>query len=164
MARPIHLSRLVEKMYKRTTENKKDLPLDVIEEDEKRADDPKGEIHTKKMDRKRRRLWNELQIREKMVFSTWDIIKASFVKMVGATRHVNMLHRGIKKLRYDFDVVRVVRTLKNVNTAMSLFLSDSNKLYLRHTANNVIQTTDEDEKILVDWNPEENYLDLSADE
>jgi hypothetical protein len=44
----------------------------------------------------------------------------------------------MKRLNYDFDIVRVVRTLKNVNTAMKAFLSEPNKLYLRHTANNVI--------------------------
>lgn len=99
-----------------------------------------------------------------MAFSLWDVMKASFIKLIGSTRHVNMLHRGIKKLRYDFDIVRVIRMVKNANVAMNAFLSDTNKLYLRHTANNIVNTSSEDDRILQDWNPEENYLDLSPDE
>lgn len=47
---------------------------------------------------------------------------------------------------------------------MRSFLSDTNRLYLRHAAHNVVATSSEDERILQDWNPEENYLDLSPDE
>jgi hypothetical protein len=122
------------------------------------------ETFNERMDRKRKRLWNEMQTREKLSFSIWDIVKASFVNLVGATRHVSMLHRGIKKLRYDFDIVRVVRTLKNVNTAMQAFLSEPNKLYLRYSAANVVQTESEDERAMWDWNADENYLDLTPDE
>ncbi len=75
-----------------------------------------------------------------------------------------MLHRGINKLNYDFDVVRVVRTLKNVSTAMQAFLSEPNKIYLRYSAQNVVQTSSDEEKILRDWNCNDNYLDLSPNE
>jgi hypothetical protein len=116
------------------------------------------------MDRKRKRLWNELQVRSKMTFNTLDVIKASFAKLFGASKHISLLNRGMKRICYDFDVVRVVRTLKNVNTAMKAFLSEPNRLYLRHTANNIIQTSSDEERALGDWNCDENYLDLSPDE
>lgn len=116
------------------------------------------------MDRKRKRLWNELQRREKMQFSFGDVVKASFANLLGATRHVSMLQRGINKLHYDFDVVRIVRTLKNVNTAMQAFLSEPNKIYLRYSANNIVQTSSDEERQMKEWNCEENYFDLSPDE
>ena len=126
-------------MYKRTAAGtKKDLPPSVILEDEMRNEDPQGEGYFQRMDRKRRRLWNELQKREKMEFSLIDVVRASFSNLFGATRNISMLHRGINKLNYDFDVVRVVRTLKNVSTAMQAFLSEPNKIYLRYSAQNVV--------------------------
>ena len=47
---------------------------------------------------------------------------------------------------------------------MQAFLSDPNKLYLRHSAQNVVQTSSDEEKVLRKWNCEDNYLDLSPDE
>ena len=67
-------------------------------------------------------------------------------------------------MHYDFDVIRIVRTLKNVNTAMQAFLSEPNKLYLRYGANNIIQTSSDEERFMREWNKEDNYLDLSPDE
>lgn len=107
------MARLVEKMYKKLSDDKTSLPLEIILEDEAKNSHPGNETSQKKMDRKRRRLWNEMQIRERMRFSLTDVMKASWIRMIGATRHINMLHRGIKKLRYDFDIVRVVRMVKN---------------------------------------------------
>jgi len=69
-----------------------------------------------------------------MEFSFFDIVKASFSNLIGATRNITMLHRGINKLNYDFDIVRVVKTLKNMSTAMQAFLSEPNKIYLRYSA------------------------------
>lgn len=135
-ARPLHVARLVERMYKRTTDERKSLPVKVIEDDENAEhrptsrtsskNDQNEETYTEKMDRKRKRLWNELQVRSKMSFSNWDVVKASFIKLIGATRHISRLNRGMNRLVYDFDIVRVVRTLKNVNTAMKAFLSEPN--------------------------------------
>jgi hypothetical protein len=161
---PIHTARVVEKMYKRLADDKNDVPIDVILDDEKQDEKPGMDTYNLKMNRKRKRLWNELQVREKMSFSLFDIMKASFVKLTGASRHIGTLHRAIKKLRYDFDIVRVVRTIKNTNNAMKALLSDTNQLFLRHAKDNLIQTSSEDERTLLDWNPEENYLDLSPDE
>lgn len=90
------------------------------------------------MDTKRIRLWNELLLREKMSFNFGDIVKSSFKNLFGATRHISMLQKGIAKLHYDFDVVRIVRTLKNVNSALQVFLSDTNKMYVRYSAHDVI--------------------------
>lgn len=152
-------------MYRRISEEKKkDIPISVIQEDEKQELDPQSETYNERMERRRKRLWNEMQTREKMTFSMWDIVKASFINLIGASRHISMLQRGIKKLHYDFDIVRVVRTLKNVNTAMQAFLSEPNKLYLRNSAINVVQTESEEERAMWDWNAEENYLDLSPDD
>jgi hypothetical protein len=67
-------------------------------------------------------------------------------------------------MHYDFDVIRIVRTLKNVSTAMQAFLSEPNKLYLRYGANNIIQTSSDEERFMREWNKEDNYLDLSPDE
>ena len=67
-------------------------------------------------------------------------------------------------MHYDFDVVRIVRTLKNVSTAMQAFLSEPNKLYLRYGANNIIQTSSDEERFMREWNKEDKYLDLSPDE
>lgn len=99
-----------------------------------------------------------------MDFSLIDVVRASFSNLLGTTRNISMLHRGINKLNYDFDVVRVVRTLKNVSTAMQAFLSEPNKIYLRYSAQNVVQTSSDEEKILRDWNCNDNYLDLSPNE
>jgi len=87
-----------------------------------------------------------------MQFSFGDVVKASFANLLGATRHVSMLQRGINKLHYDFDVVRIVRTLKNVNTAMQAFLSEPNKIYLRYSANNIVQTSSDEERQMKEWN------------
>ena len=99
-----------------------------------------------------------------MEFSLIDVVRASFYNLFGATRNISMLHRGINKLHYDFDVVRIVRTLKNVSTAMQAFLSEPNKIYLRYSAQNIVQTSSDEEKVLRDWNCNDNYLDLSPDE
>ena len=94
------------------------LPEEIVREDEAKDKKPSGESLFEKMDRKRKRLWNEALLREKMSFTSRDIVKASFANLIGATRHVSMLQKGIQKMHYDFDVVRIVRTLKNVSTAM----------------------------------------------
>ena len=114
------------------------LPEEIVKEDEEKDKKPSGESLFEKMDRKRKRLWNEALLREKMSFTSKDIVKASFANLIGATRHVSMLQKGIQKMHYDFDVIRIVRTLKNVSTAMQAFLSEPNKLYLRFGANNII--------------------------
>ena len=114
------------------------LPEEIVKEDEEKDKKPSGESLFEKMDRKRKRLWNEALLREKMSFTSKDIVKASFANLIGATRHVSMLQKGILKMHYDFDVIRIVRTLKNVSTAMQAFLSEPNKLYLRFGANNII--------------------------
>ena len=140
------------------------LPEEIVREDEAKDKKPSGESLFEKMDRKRKRLWNEALLREKMSFTSRDIVKASFANLIGATRHVSMLQKGIQKMHYDFDVVRIVRTLKNVSTAMQAFLSEPNKLYLRYGANNIIQTSSDEERFMREWNKEDNYLDLSPDE
>ena len=140
------------------------LPEEIVREDEAKDKKPSGESLFEKMDRKRKRLWNEALLREKMSFTSRDIVKASFANLIGATRHVSMLQRGIQKMHYDFDVIRIVRTLKNVSTAMQAFLSEPNKLYLRYGANNIIQTSSDEERFMREWNKEDNYLDLSPDE
>ena len=140
------------------------LPEEIVKEDEANDKKPSGESLFEKMDRKRKRLWNEALLREKMSFTSRDIVKASFANLIGATRHVSMLQKGIQKMHYDFDVVRIVRTLKNVSTAMQAFLSEPNKLYLRYGANNIIQTSSDEERFMREWNKEDNYLDLSPDE
>jgi len=88
-ARPLHVARLIEKMYKRTSSERGSLPAKVIQEDEATESRPTSRTESKaehgeetyfeKMNRKRQRLWNELQVRGKISFSTWDVIKASFV-------------------------------------------------------------------------------------
>lgn len=152
-------------MYKRTSPLlRSTLPVEIVKEDEAKENKPPGESVFEKMDRKRKRLWNEALLRERMSFTSRDIVKASFANLIGATRHVSMLQKGIQKMHYDFDVVRIVRTLKNVSTAMQSFLSEPNKLYLRYGANNIIQTSSDEERFMREWNKEDKYLDLSPDE
>ena len=69
-ARPLHFAQIIERMYKRTTSERKSLPANVIEEDEANElrptsrssakNDHSEETYFEKMDRKRKRLWNEL--------------------------------------------------------------------------------------------------------
>lgn len=47
---------------------------------------------------------------------------------------------------------------------MQAFLSEPNKIYLRYSANNIVQTSSDEEREFKEWNCEENYLDLSPDE
>ena len=95
-AEPIHIAKLVEKLYKRTSPLvRTTLPEEIVKEDEEKDKKPSGESLFEKMDRKRKRLWNEALLREKMSFTSKDIVKASFANLIGATRHVSMLQKGI---------------------------------------------------------------------
>lgn len=83
---------MVEKLYKRTSPLlRTTLPVEIVREDEAKENKASGESVFEKMDRKRKRLWNEALLRERMYFTSRDIVKASFANLIGATRHVSML-------------------------------------------------------------------------
>lgn len=97
-AEPIHIAKLVEKLYKRTSPLLKEtLPQAIVHEDEIKDNNKMKwcstdrETFFDKMERKRKRLWNELLLRERMAFTFKDIVKASFLNIIGASRHISML-------------------------------------------------------------------------